>query len=113
MSFTHRNCKKIEANDLSMGRLESEENVGEPDNALENEVLVPEEGDEDSDDVNTVDNAVQVDVKNNSRVTPREAITLAVLLFINLLNYMDRYTVAGISVYLWRFKFKCFICTND
>ena len=30
-----------------------------------------------------------------SKVTVRSAITLGVLVFINLLNYMDRFTVAG------------------
>ena len=41
-----------------------------------------------------------VTVKQESEITLRSAITLAVLVFINLLNYMDRFTLAGIALVL-------------
>jgi len=52
-----------------------------------------------SDMEETVDNSdgdVPAEVKQEPRVTVRSAITLGILVFINLLNYMDRYTLAGV-----------------
>ena len=37
------------------------------------------------------------DVKVQQRVTLRQWVTVGVLCFVNLINYMDRYTVAGES----------------
>ena len=54
-----------------------------------------------SDMEETVDNSdgdVPAEVKQEPRVTVRSAITLGILVFINLLNYMDRYTLAGIEI---------------
>lgn len=55
------------------------------------------------DNMEDIDDSIvtgSVEVKKESRVTVRSAITLAILVFINLLNYMDRYSIAGISYLL-------------
>ena len=59
------------------------------------------EDNEPSDMEDAIDNGdgnVPAEVKQETKVTIRSAITLGILVFINLLNYMDRYTLAGIGI---------------
>ena len=58
--------------------------------------MVETQNGDDSDNINEENSEVEVGIKREPKVTVRGAVTLAILVFINLLNYMDRYTIAGI-----------------
>ena len=46
---------------------------------------------------------IKSNVKSPNFVSRSEWITLAILTFVNLINYMDRYTIAGMWKYFWTF----------
>ena len=55
---------------------------------------------DDCENMEDIDDSIvtgSVEVRKGSKVTARSLITLAILVFINLLNYMDRYSLAGMS----------------
>lgn len=80
-----------------MDDLKDKSETGQSDSVLEDEEMLNPANAESQDEES------EVNVKTEPEVTKRSILTLIILVLINLLNYMDRYTIAGMIYPMFSF----------